>query len=298
MRPNVSFMSALSPLCIILLAGSAPVLAQDSSATAAAASTADLSGLWSAKKWFGPDVRGRLIIARTSYGLRADIAGREAPVTQKGQELTFELPGKEGSFSGRLEGSGLISGLWLRQDRPSASPVLLKADKSGQWLGTVDPGEDEFSFYLFARRRADGSYDAVLRNPEFDLGNQRGVRRLVRIGDTLRLMAGSDDASERILATGVVQQEMDGFSLVFPNRGGTYDFSRDDSSSLVYPRRPGDLYRYSPPPSLGDGWPTSTLAAERVDQPAMERLVQSIIDMKMDEADAPEIHAVLIARHG
>ena len=30
----------------------------------------------------------------------------------------------------------------------------------------------------------------------------------------------------------------------------------------------------------------------------MERLVQSIIDMKMDEADAPEIHALLIARHG
>jgi CubicO group peptidase (beta-lactamase class C family) len=30
----------------------------------------------------------------------------------------------------------------------------------------------------------------------------------------------------------------------------------------------------------------------------MERLVQSIIDMKMDEPDAPEIHALLIARHG
>src|SRR3954451_5595962 len=138
MRPNVSFMSALSLLCIILLAGSSPVLAQDSSATAAGASTADLSGLWSAKKWFGPDVRGRLIIERTSYGLRADIAGRQAAVTQKGQELTFELPGKEGSFSGRVEGP-LIRGLWLRQDRPSASPVLLKADKSGIWLGTVDP---------------------------------------------------------------------------------------------------------------------------------------------------------------
>src|SRR3954469_16246146 len=284
MRPNVSFMSALSLLCFVLLAGSSPVLAQDSSATAAGASTADLSGLWSAKKWFGPDVRGRLIIERTSYGLLADIAGREAPVTQKGEELTFELPGKAGSFSGRFEAPGLIHGLWLRKDRPSASPVMLKADKSGKWLGTVDPGEVEFSFYLFARRRADGSYEAVLRNPEFDLGNQRGVRRLVRSGDTVRLMAGSDDASERVLATGFVQQEMDGFSLLFPNRGGTYDFSRDDSTSLVYPRpRPGDAYRYAPPPSLGDGWPTSTLAAERIDQPAMERLVQSFIDMKMDE---------------
>src|SRR3954462_1535643 len=299
MRPNVSFMSALSLLCTVLLAGSAVVLAQDSSATAAGTSTAELSGLWSAKKWFGPEVRGRLIIERTNYGLRADIAGREAPVTQNGQELTFELPGKEGSFSGRLEGPGVIHGLWLRKDRPSDSPVMLKAGGSCKWLGTVEPGADEFSFYLFARRRADGSYDAVLRNPEFDLGNQRGVRRLIRSGDTVRLMAGSDSASERVLATGFVQPEMDGFSLLFPNRGGTYDFSRDDSTSLVYPRpRPDDQYRYSPPPSLGDGWPAATLAAERIDQPAMERLVQSIIDMKMDEADAPEIHALLIARHG
>src|SRR5215208_1624672 len=100
MRPNVSCRCALSLLCIVLLAGSAPVVAQDSSAPAAGASTSDLSGLWSAKKWFGPDVRGELIIERTSYGLLADIAGRKAQVTQNGQELTFELPGKEGSFSG------------------------------------------------------------------------------------------------------------------------------------------------------------------------------------------------------
>ncbi|HEX6406748.1 MAG TPA: serine hydrolase [Gemmatimonadales bacterium] len=295
MRQHTSLICALAQLCLV--AGT--VRAQGSSAPAAAASTADLSGLWSAKKWFGPDVRGPLIIERTSNGLRADIAGREAPVTQEGQGLSFELPGTDGSFSGRFEGPSLISGLWLRKDRPSASPVMLKADKSGKWLGTVDPGEDEFSFYIFARRRADGSYDAVLRNPEFDLGNQRGVRRLVRSGDAVRLMAGADDASERVLATGVVQPQMDGFSLLFPNRGGTYDFSRDDSTSLVYPRpRSGTPYRYSPPPSLGDGWPTSSFAAERIDRPAMERLVQSIIDMKMDEADAPEIHALLIARHG
>src|SRR5919112_943406 len=192
MRPYTALICALSQLCTVLLAGPAPVLAQGSSAPDS--STADLSGLWSAKKWFGPDVRGELIIERTSYGLLADIAGREAPVTRKGQELTFELPGKEGSFSGRIEGPGLIRGHWIRKEGPSASPVMLKADGSGKWLGTVDPGEDEFSFYISARLRADGSYDAVLRNPEFDLGNQRGVRRLIQSRDTVRLMAGPGHA--------------------------------------------------------------------------------------------------------
>src|SRR5690349_7654810 len=152
MRPYASLICALSQLCTALLAGPAPVLAQACSAPPAAdTGTADLSGLWSAKKWFGPDVRGRLIIERTTSGLRADIAGREAPVTRKGQELSFELPRNEGGFSGRFERSGLIRGHWLKQGR-SASPVVLQADASGKWLGTVDPGEDEFSFYLFARR--------------------------------------------------------------------------------------------------------------------------------------------------
>ena len=88
MRQHNSLICALAQPCLV--AGT--VRAQGSSAPAAAASTADLSGLWSAKKWFGPDVRGPLIIERTSNGLRADIAGREAPVTQEGQGLSFALP--------------------------------------------------------------------------------------------------------------------------------------------------------------------------------------------------------------
>ena len=53
----------------------------------------DLSGLWSAKKWFGPDVRGLLVIERGADGLRADVGGRYAPVTKRGSELAFELAG-------------------------------------------------------------------------------------------------------------------------------------------------------------------------------------------------------------
>jgi hypothetical protein len=257
----------------------------------------DLSGLWGAKKWFGPEIRGQLIVARTKDGLIADIAGRRAPVTEEGQELSFKLPGEEGAFSGRFDGSAVIRGHWIQNQ--SASPVVLNARGPAQWAGTVDPGSDEFSFYIFARRAADGSYAAVLRNPEFDLGNQQGARRLVRDGDSVRLLAGRGDAADRVLADGRIEPAMDGFSLNFSGRGGTYDFARQDDTSLVYPRpRFARPYRYWPPPALNDGWRTSSLAAERIDVAAMERLVQSIVDMKMDEADAPEIHALLVARHG
>jgi CubicO group peptidase (beta-lactamase class C family) len=296
-------MGRLWCLATIALLPAAIVIAQ-TSPSAETAKPIDLEGLWAAKKWFGPEVHGQLIIERTRQGLRADIAGRTARVAATGDELAFDLPGDEGRFSGRFEGTGVIRGHWIRPPTAlsygrSASPVVLKSIGQDRRAGTVDPDEEEFSFYIFAHRTADGSYDAVLRNPEFDLGNQQGARRLVSDGDAVKLMAARLNAPERVLSTGRIEPEMGGFSLTFPGRGGTYDFARGGDSSPVYPRpRPGEPYHYVSPPLLGDGWPTGTLAAERIDQAAIERLVQSIIDMKMNEPDAPEIHALLFARHG
>jgi CubicO group peptidase (beta-lactamase class C family) len=282
---------------VVLSAASAAGQSGGQDTPPTAPSLEDLSGLWGAKKWFGPEVRGQLIVERTGSGLVADIAGRHAQVAEKGPELSFALPGNEGAFSGRFEGPAVIRGHWIYAS--SASPVVLGAIGAARWAGQVDPSQDEFSFYIFAKRAADGSYAAVLRNPEFDLGNQQGARRLVREGDAIRLMAARGDAPERVLAAGRIEPEMNGFSLTFTGRGGTYDFARQGDASLAYPRpRSAEPYRYLPPPALGDGWPTATLADERIDRPAMERLVQSIVDMKMDEPDAPEIHALLIARHG
>jgi hypothetical protein len=42
----------------------------------------------------------------------------------------------------------------------------------------------------------------------------------------------------------------------------------------------------------------STLEAEGIDRPAFERFVQSLLEMPMDSADAPQVHGVLVARHG
>ncbi|MFL6775462.1 MAG: serine hydrolase domain-containing protein [Sphingomicrobium sp.] len=291
-------------LCTLVLVSAALQAQQPATDQPQAAALRDLSGLWAAKKWFGPDVRGLLVIDRRSGGLQAEIAGRYAAVSQKGNEISFDLAGDQGRFVGRLEKTGAISGHWIRPPTPlsngyAASPVLLKSIGAGRWAGMVDPGEDEFSFYVFARRAADGSYDAVLRNPEFDLGNQQGVRKLVREADALKLVASRPNRGERVLSSGTIQPDLDGFSLTFAGRGGTYDFRRDGDASLAFPRpRPATPYRYLAPPALADGWQTATLASERIDRVAMERLVQSIIDMKMDEPDAPEIHALLVARHG
>jgi len=88
-------------------------------------------------------------------------------------------------------------------------------------------------------------------------------------------------------------------TLVFPSRGGSYDFVRDGDDSGFYPRgkRPG-RYSYHSPLAFDDGWPVSTLDAENIDRRAIEKYVQGILDMPMDSPDTPQFHGVLIARHG
>ncbi len=297
-------MRPIRMMACALLLSAAPVVAQQAGAPAApSVQAADLTGLWSAKRRFGPDSVGRLIVTRLGDSWVADMAGRTIPVRIEGRSLAFDLPGDRGAFRGRLDG-GAIRGRWVRPGTAVnsgryASPVVLRAERPGRWSGEIATLQDEFTFYLAMRNRPDGSLDAVLRNPERDQGTQWGARRLVRDGEAVRLMARRGDAPERELASGRYDAENRSFTLAFPSRGGTYDFTRDGDDSEFYPRgrNPG-RYGYRPPPPRDDGWPTGTLAEAGIDRAAIERLVQSIIETPMASPDAPQIHAVLIARHG
>ncbi len=267
----------------------------------------DLSGLWKAKKRFGPDARGTLVLQRSGDTWTADFAGRVLPVALANGQLTFTLPGN-GTFRGKLAGKETIRGHWLRMGTRvngierttpvSASPVVLKADDSNRWSGTVDPQEDTFTLYLLLQPQADGSLRAVLRNPERDIGTQYGVERLTRDGNAVKLM-GKRRGEPLEVATGTYDPDAGGITLGFPSRGGSYDFVRDTDDSAFYPRgkQPG-RYTYRPPLARDDGWPVSTVDAENIDRPAMEKLVQGLLDMPMDSTDAAQFHGLVIARHG
>lgn len=296
------YLMASCALCFLVTDASSPP--QAAAQTSQSADLQDLSGLWAAKRRFGPDVRGLIILERTSNGMQVDVAGRTAPVDLHGKQIAFKLAGGEGQFSGQFQNAGLIHGLWQRPGtlvnfRPTLSPVTLTAIAPGRWVGQLQPLTDDFSYYIFAKRTTDGSYDVALRNPEFDVGNQWGVKKLVRSGDNLQLLGSRGNAPLRLLASGQMQPDLNGFSITFAQRGGSYDFTRDGDASLAFPRpRTSAPYRYVAPTPLADGWGTADLKAEGVDQKGIEHLVQSVIDMKMDEPDAPEIEALLMARHG
>ncbi|HET8712470.1 MAG TPA: hypothetical protein VFM23_02175, partial [Gemmatimonadales bacterium] len=97
----------------------------------------DIAGLWEATLRFGPDVRGTLLVMRTSDGWRADISGYSVAT----KTLSFELPDDTGGFKGRVAGRE-IHGYWI-QPRTNynggryATPVTLVADGPGRWRGTV-----------------------------------------------------------------------------------------------------------------------------------------------------------------
>lgn len=275
-------------------------------APASTAKTEDLAGLWKARRWFGPAARGALTIRRDGDTWRADLAGHDLPVRAQGNALAFELPGGEGRFEGQLERARIL-GHWYPPANSATftggvfvSPVRLRADGRDRWSGTIEPAEDTFSFHLLAKPRADGSYDVLLRNFERDLGLQIGAQRLRRDGDALVLLGKRNgDTHERELARGSWDAQAQVMRLVFPNRGGSYDFGRDGDDSTFYPRgRRAPPYAYRAPLARDDGWPTASVEQVGIDRAGVERFVQRILDAPMDVIDAPLIHGVLIARHG
>src|SRR4051812_11935088 len=118
--------------------------------------TGELAGLWQARRRFGPDIRGPLVVQRRF----ADVAGHRLPVQWKGDTITFELPDGEGSFRGYVTPGRRIEGHWTQPVMVNtggrvASPVTLRAGgdagtrgRGEQWSGRIDPLDDVFTFYL------------------------------------------------------------------------------------------------------------------------------------------------------
>lgn len=265
------------------------------------AARAELAGLWAAHRDFGPEVAGPLTLRNDGAELYAEIAGYRASVRVDGPDVRFEIPGGRGAFRGRLEDGRLIRGHWIqprnvRSFARMATPVTLEQAGDGSWRGTVTPLRDELHFYLVIERRADGTLDAFLRNPEANIGRFYPIHDVVAHGDAIELR----DGDGRTRLEGRYDAEFDRLSIYFPYNGGTYDFERtdDDPASPFFPRpRDSPPYEYRMPPA-GHGW--SVARPEEVGMAAdrLEDLVRMIAATPMDAIDAPYVHAILVARHG
>src|SRR4051794_15050633 len=270
----------------------------------------ELAGLWQARRRFGPDVRGTLVVRHIGKEWRAEVAGRTATVQRTGDTLSFKLSNGEGEFRGHFSRSRRrIEGDWFQPVAVNTgsrvvSPVELRGGEARAtqewWIGQVLPLEDVFTFYLKIAPRPDGTMGAFLKNPDRNLGRFIRVDRIERDSDTVRLLSrGEQGKTGEVLLNGTYRDSI--LTIPFEGRGGSYDFERvpPDSASDFYPRgRPSVPYHYSVPLADGDGWPTGTLEQAGLSRDSIERFMQMISDTPIDSVSVPDIHGVLIARHG
>lgn len=284
-----------------------PVVSLSQKAIAQENSAKELVGLWQAKRRFGPDVRGTLLVRQSNGEWRAEIAGRAAPVKLAGDEIAFELPDGNGAFKGKFDSRrARIAGHWIQPPSVAfgsyASPVTLTKDRQNVWRGEVSPLDDALTFYLMINARPDGSVGVFLKNPERNLGRFVRVDRIEREGETVKLFA-PDTAQEkgRVLAEGKYDADGKILSVYLSRGGGTFDFTRvgDTQASDFYPRgRPSVPYVYAPPTALDDGWQTASPEDVGISRAGIQKFVQMLVDTPIDSLGSPEIHGVLVARRG
>ncbi|MCA9727865.1 MAG: beta-lactamase family protein [Candidatus Eisenbacteria bacterium] len=246
-------------------------------------------------------------------------------------ELRFDLPDEQGGFRGRLLANGRIEGHWIqpatvastvryatpvtlepvaprtldpgagadRAWRPAASDTeassAIPTDANGCWEGVVRPLDDRITFYLSLVRDADGVVRGFFRNPEANFGRWFSFDRVERTGSQVRFLAGVEE-----VLTGELDADSRALTIDIPDLGGEYRLQRVDGHESDFYPRPGPQgpYVYRPPAATDDGWPVASLADVDMDVATMEQLVQLILDEPMVAIDSPEIHALLVARHG
>ncbi|HET7436443.1 MAG TPA: serine hydrolase domain-containing protein [Thermoanaerobaculia bacterium] len=265
----------------------------------------ELEGLWRAKKIFGPEVRGMLVIEKEGEAWRAEIAGRSAPVRVEKDAVTFALADDEGEFRGQLQ-SDRIVGHWIQPrgvtvGYPHAIPVTLLRQRANRWRGEVSPLEDSLTHFLPIVAKPDGTLALYLRNPDRNIGRFFGLQRLTVEDSAVKVYGARGNAPERLMADGQWDEENDRLSIDFPNGGGYFDFRRATPADerVFYPRGKSPApYVYRKPPLEDDGWAVASADEVGLSRAAIAKFAEFLIATPIDSLHSQEVHALLIARHG
>jgi CubicO group peptidase (beta-lactamase class C family) len=289
----------------LTIAGIATCLAALPPATAQK-SASELEGVWQAKRNFGPEARGPLLLERHGQEWTATISEFSAAVSIENNGISFELADGQGAFHGSIgQKDEAITGFWTQPPtvfigNEFLSPVTLKKTGANQWRGEVVPLDDTMTVYLVVKSKPDGGLSAYLRNPERNAGLFLNADRLERQGDEL-LLEKSDPktAANTIIARGSYDSVNEVLPFYLPALGGSFDFAHAGADSGFYARgKNAAPYVYREPQAREDGWPVASLDDVGISRPAMENLVRTILAAPDDSVHSPNFHGILIARHG
>jgi CubicO group peptidase (beta-lactamase class C family) len=262
-----------------------------------------LVGLWGVEESLGPLVRGELTIDARDADWHASISGLHASVERSGSEIRFTLPGNYGEFHGHItQDDGSILGHWIQPASAFpyasryASPVHLARGAQNVWRGTVTPLEERISFYVRISKSPDGRLSAFVRNPEANFFAGRVYTVVAKDNDLSFQRNGKTDFG------GTFDAESDSLRIPLLNSYPPLKLSRqtDDEAVGFNPRvgKASHSYKYRPPISTGDGWPTGNLAGAGLDPRPIAELIERILNTPPGPDNPVALHSLLIARHG
>jgi len=294
----IHFLSSITLVFILTLSVSAMC-------SAAPPAGADLAGFWEARRFFGPEVEGRLDILPDTAGWRAEISGQRATLVKTGETYRFVLPTGD-RFAGAVTEDGVLAGHWYQ--RPSAfdgnifaAPLRLEPTPTGGWRGQVDPLRDEARFFLEIRSTGE-ALSAEWFNPERNLGVFADLSRATLEEDVVKLYGRfRGRGEEQVQATGVLHRDRDVLTIFVGNRGGSYDFRRASVAEAdgFLARPEGDSpFRFTPPAELEDGWTAAAPDEAELDLDSLRQLIETEILPRPADTHSLSIRALLVAHRG
>ncbi|HEX8232373.1 MAG TPA: serine hydrolase [Caulobacteraceae bacterium] len=290
------------------------VLAAASGTAAEAPADEALIGLWVVRTEFSTRLDGDLVVRRNGQGWFASLGGRQTRFQSPNDQIRFSFAG-EGGFRGRLSESGRqLDGFWLqpaggppdRQDpggagQAFASPLTLKAAGQGTWRGEVRPLKNTFNLYVKIYRDPEGHLVGAIRNPEMNANGGATLYRVTRKGDAVHFGIRASETSPEIAVEGAVLHGPERLRIFLPDVERAFELTRREpaQAGAFFPRPPGEpAYAYRPPAALGDGWTTARAGEVGMDEAALSRLVQRLIDVDPAVRRAPLMHSLLVAHRG
>ena len=289
----MTFVRALTAvLPCLLLAPAAPALETDS-----------LIGLWAAELEF-PSLQGNLTIRRHDERWTAEIADQRTSFAPASGDIRLAF-GEHGGFRGRLAADGrTIDGFWIRPagvtDTYSfTTPMTLRRTAVNEWRGIALPRKERFTLYLSIFRDQENRLLAAFRNPERNSIGGASRFLMTREGDNLRFELKYDGGE--ISHDAIFLRSPDRIRIKWQEFERPIDLTRHKPSEAIsfYPRPQGSPpYVYQRPPETGDGWHSAAAGRLGVDETALTRAIQGIIDSDPTEQPATLMHSVLVAYRG
>jgi CubicO group peptidase (beta-lactamase class C family) len=286
----------------LLALTSAAVLAQEN----------ELLGLWASETTFTPALQGELRLIRSGQSWRASIGGAEAQCIAEASSMRCPFSQNRGLYRGALTNGEPGAGWWVRpsgatEDRndpggsgqPFAGRVELRKAGADEWRATVQPLEDRFNLYLRISRNEDGKLVGAFRNPDLNSNGGASFFFVSRAGDTVRFNRSVPNGAEVRQAATLVRSP-DRLKIFWKDLGSELELTRREPAQAAasFPRPPGEKYAYRKPPENGDGWSTANAREVGLDEAALTRLVQRLIDVDPFVRGAPLIHSLLVTRRG